>query len=349
AYLNESMIATPDAIMAFVITEGAHIYGTYSAEGYADGRAYTKLGDTVLIDKTDSTTKDVTIPYDHIWGYDPDTDGPDAINFAWTPPSEDNGNAVFNWEITYDNTPMTWWVNNGTSESIISDDTDLSYGYQLELDAVNGEAVLSTTYEQSAIQNSVLKDTISTNELSLATYKRDYYLAMTQVADDASGAVAERESEFETTVAGKDLFSQNFGGSKETYYLTDDPEVAYNAGTSVMNLLTAEGRPGEPTNATQSNPFSSPISKHIAAALTFWTADGRITDIDWIFRENLVITSYPTWNGEGITHDPEYTVSYTPNEEHSFTQTTTTKAPAFNLLIGVSTLIVLVIIRQKQK
>ncbi|MFX1512518.1 MAG: hypothetical protein ACFFCQ_08025 [Promethearchaeota archaeon] len=350
-FLNESMIATPDAIMAFGITEGAHIAGTFSAEGYADGRAYTKFGDTVLVDKSGTVTRDVTIPYDFIWGYDPDTDGPDNVDFTWNTPSEDNGNAVFSWDVTYDNTPMTWWINNGTAESIIHDDTDLSYGYQLALDAANGEAVLTTTYEQSGIQDPTLKETISTNELSLARYKRDYYLSMTQVSDDASGALAEQESQLETTVAGKDLFSQNFGGSKETYHLANDQEIAYNAGTSVMNLLTAEGRPGEPTNVTQKNPFTSPITKHVAAVLTYWTADGRITDVNWILRENLVITSYPTWNGEGIVHDPEYVSTYTPNEEHDYgTQSTSKeKAPAFGFLIGMSVIAVLVVIRQKRK
>ena len=83
---------------------------------------------------------------------------------------------------------------------------------------------------------------------------------------------------------------QNFGGAKKEYYLNSDPDTLYESGTSVLNLLTAEGFSGEPTNQTQRNPYSSPISKRLATALTQWSADTRAEDISWIFRENFQTT-----------------------------------------------------------
>ncbi|MHA2136873.1 MAG: hypothetical protein ACW98G_03240 [Candidatus Hodarchaeales archaeon] len=176
----------------------------------------------------------------------------------------------------------------------------------------------------------------------MAAYRRDYYLSITQISQDASGSFARPESEFDLTVAGKDLFSQNFGGTKEQYYLVNDPSTTYSSGTSVMNLLTAEGFSGEPTNQTARNPYSSPISKRIAAGLTQWSADTHTQDISWLFRENLVITSYPTWNGEGIVHDPVYTASYegTGSHEESTTDESEAGVPGFSLILPIVILVV---------
>ncbi|MHA2247302.1 MAG: hypothetical protein ACXADY_20315 [Candidatus Hodarchaeales archaeon] len=312
AYLNESQIETPDALMAVGFPEGAHLEGNHYANGVVDADVYTSLGDWVIIDKHSSITRTIDRPINVTWGYDPRVagSGPSDVSLTWTNPTESDGKAIFEWETAYNDMPMTWWAKNDSMERIVTDGTKITYGYTLTIDPVLGKALLESTYKQSEIQNAELKEMMSSQEMSMASYRRDYYLSMTQISADDSGSFARPESQFDMTVAGEDLFSQNFGGSKEKYYLNNDPSTTYNSGTSVMNLLTAEGFSGEPTNKTNRNPYSSPISKRIAVALTQWSADTHTEDLSWIFRENLVITSYPTWNGSGITHDPSYAAFY---------------------------------------
>jgi hypothetical protein len=272
-------------------------------------------------------------------------------------PVEQDDKAIFSWKTVYDDMPMSWWAKNESAAIRARDPTDITYGYTLTIDPVSGLAILESTYEQSKIQDSQLQDMMDSQEMSMATYRRDYYLSVTQTTQDTSGSFARPESQFDITVSGQDLFSQNFGGSKEQYHLQNDSSTKYDSGTSVMNLLTAEGFSGEPTNKTNRNPYSSPISRRIAAALTQWSADTFRSDIAWIFRENLVITSYPTWNGEGIVHDPAYSAYYAGtgarDEETSDTgppDTTTEGAiPGFNLLFTVLILVSMSSLLKKRK
>ncbi|MHA1993266.1 MAG: hypothetical protein ACW97Z_01870 [Candidatus Hodarchaeales archaeon] len=344
AYLNESYIATPDAIMAVGIPEGAHIEGSYYGNGVANARVYTSLGDWIIADNKTDILRSIDRPFEETWGYDPRRPeaGPKSVSLNWNAPVKENGKAIFSWETTYDDMPITWWARNSSLERVSHDLTDITYGYSLTIAPEAGLSTLESTYQQSGIQNPQLKEMISSQELSMAAYRRDYYLSITQISQDASGSFARPESEFDLTVAGKDLFSQNFGGTKEQYYLVNDPSTTYSSGTSVMNLLTAEGFSGEPTNQTARNPYSSPISKRIAAGLTQWSADTHTQDISWLFRENLVITSYPTWNGEGIVHDPVYTASYegTGSHEESTTDESEAGVPGFSFILPIVILVV---------
>ncbi len=354
AYLNESYIATPDAIMAVGFPEGAYLTGNYHANGLANARVYSSLGDWIIADNETTVAKTVDKTITSIWGYDPRRAdaGPSNVGLNWNDPVENAGKAVFSWQTTYEDMPTTWWARNTSMARVIKDSTDITYGYVLTIDPGNGEAILDSTYEQSGIQDSQLKEMISSQEVSMATYRRDYYLSVTASTQDTSGSFARPESQFNTAVAGEDLFSQNFGGSKEMYYLKNDPGSLYSSGTSVMNLLTAEGFSGEPSNTTTRNPYSSPISKRIATALTQWSADAHTEGISWLFRENLVITSYPTWNGEGLVHDPTYTAYYAATGDgDGLTSTTTTEAPvpAFNILIPLLILVVESLYRKRYK
>ncbi|MHA2296793.1 MAG: hypothetical protein ACXAEU_12985 [Candidatus Hodarchaeales archaeon] len=325
AFLNASRLDTPDALMAVGFPEGAYLEGDYLASAFVNAKVYAALGNWTIVDEDKSKSNTIDRSFNETWGYDPRVPGagPSDIALKWTDPVESDGKAIFKWETAYEGMPMTWWAKNDSAELVIQDDTDITYGYILTIDPGTGEAVLESTYEQSAISDPQLKTMMSSQEVSMATYRRDYYLSMTKLSADTSGSVARPESQFDTSVAGQDLFSQNFGGAKEKYYLTSDPGTKYSSGTSVINLLTAEGFSGEPTNRTELNPYVSPVSRRIANALTHWSADAHTAGISWIFRENLVITSYPTWKGEGFVHDPAYKVSYAETGERQETDITT--------------------------
>ena len=336
AFLNESQIATPDVLMAVGFPEGAHLEGTYYANGFANADVYFSLGDHIFADNESSVTVTVDKTIDETWGYDPRLSDLDpTVSLTWTDPTESGGKATFEWETTYADVPMTWWAKNETLERVFTDVTDITYGYSLIIDPVSGEAILESTYQQSEIEDAELKQMMSSQQMSMATYRRDYYLTMTKFNADMSGSFARPESQFDMTVAGEDLFSQNFGGAKEKYYLHNNPGTFYDSGTSILNLLTAEGFSGEPTNQTEKNPYSSPISKRLAVALTQWSADTYTADISWLFRENLVITSYPTWGGEGVTHDPAYSAFYAGTEPRESETSETSGPPASSSEEGV--------------
>ncbi|MFX0183588.1 MAG: hypothetical protein ACFE95_10950 [Candidatus Hodarchaeota archaeon] len=345
AFLNESQIVTPDTIMAIGFPEGAHLEGNYHAKAVATADVYMSLGDWIIADEEASVTLTADITVDETWGYDPRDPGtgPSNVGLDWTDPVETNGKAIFEWETTYDDTPVTWWARNDTTEIITQDEADITYGYTLTIDPEAGEARLESTYDQSKIQDTTLKNMMNTQSISMATYYRDYYLSMTETSADTSGAFARPESQFDVTVAGEDLFSQDFSGKKETYILHNNPGTTHTAGTSVLNLLTAEGFSGEPTNRTERNRFSSPISKRIATALTQWSADTQKTGVSWIFRENIVITSYPTWNGEGITHDPAFVATY------SETGAREDGVPGFGFSVSLILFIVIALVVKKKR
>jgi len=352
AFLNESMIATPDEIFAVGFPEGAHLEGTYKADALADAKVFVSIGDNIIADNETTVPLSVNRNVNVTWGFDPRVSGsgPSDVSLTWKEPVENDGKSTFEWSTTYSDMPMTWWVRNSTTSRVITDPTDITYSYILEIDPVNGEAILESTYQQSEIDNSELAKMVNDQDLSMARYNRDYYLSMTKIGSDSSGSRSRPESKFDLTTAGKDLFSQNFGGSKENYQLSSTPGTNYQAGTSVMNLLTAEGYIGEPTNRTRNNPFTSPVSKRIASALTHWSGSTHTSDVSWIFRENLVITSYPTWKGAGITHDPAYSASYSGNATRENGTGPPDGVPGFSLVGSIIFLAVIVVqVRKRRK
>ena len=46
-------------------------------------------------------------------------------------------------------------------------------------------------------------------------------------------------------------------------------------------------------------------------------------DVEFFYTANLIIVSYPEWNGESIVHDPDYNINYDAPEP----QQTTTDDP----------------------
>ena len=104
--------------------------------------------------------------------------------------------------------------------------------------------------------------------------------------------------------------------------------TTYNSQTTVVNVITASGTSGVPdsVNVSTYSPFASGwFGRQVGLSLLKWSADNRTQNpsINWQLRENLVITSYPTWKGLGIVHDPSYSTVYTPGTNQ--TQKTSTK------------------------
>ncbi|MHA2304419.1 MAG: hypothetical protein ACXACU_03425, partial [Candidatus Hodarchaeales archaeon] len=182
SYLNESKIATPDNIMAIGFPEGAHLDGNYYGNNFANAKAYTSLGDWVIVDKATIRSGALNRSIDRTWGYDPRRPGlgPSDVTLTWDTPVEQDDKAIFSWKTVYDDMPMSWWAKNESAAIRARDPTDITYGYTLTIDPVSGLAILESTYEQSKIQDSQLQDMMDSQEMSMATYRRDYYLSVTQ-------------------------------------------------------------------------------------------------------------------------------------------------------------------------
>ncbi|MHA2032306.1 MAG: hypothetical protein ACW99Q_23275, partial [Candidatus Kariarchaeaceae archaeon] len=145
------------------------------------------------------------------------------------------------------------------------------------------------------------------------TYERDAFLTVNTIeSDDLSGTVSNPTDTMNFKLGTEPAFATSFSGVKKTYQLGAQ-EMAYESLTSSLFVLTGEGS-NTGTNISISNPFASPLGSHIVAGMSKATMDGVNDNLSWKYIEAFIITSYPTWDGDSIIHDPEYTVEFKASE-----------------------------------
>jgi hypothetical protein len=313
--LNGSVLEIMDEIMALGLVQGFRLENAYNASNFVNAISYWKFGDDVLTDQNIAKNKKVELVIDQVWGADPTSENftDTSTDFSWIDPSVDsNGNVTFNWGIDYSNFPVTWHVTNGTTEILNHiEKMNIGYDYTLIIDPNNGEASLSNTYSNSGLTNSTIKSMV--NGLHFATYKHDLFLGMQKAEDEADGTESTSEETLSTDMSGVQVIDQVFGGSKQGYTLGNSSSIYYDSQVTVVNVLAATGTSGEPesVNVTTYSPFAtSGFARRVGLNLLKWSADNRTTNSDWEFRENIVITAYPVWDGQSINHDPTYSAFY---------------------------------------
>ncbi|MFX1252717.1 MAG: hypothetical protein ACFFCZ_14015 [Promethearchaeota archaeon] len=365
AVLNGSEITTADTLRALGVPGGYNLVGNYNYSDAINAILYTKIGDTTLLDIDEDASNEISKDFNVSGSYNPLSANITlpSLDFEWEAPVEDaDGTTTFNWAVTYNDMPVSWVTDNGTATKIYRADEsaatdyamDFTYDYEYVVDPQNGEATLTTNYIQSGITDSdLLKDLADT---SMATWKRDYFLTMTVVNDDAGSGFSNDTMTIEQKIGDTTKFiDQEFGGSKATY--TQDGN-SYNAKTSTINLITGKGETHDPeANITDMNPFVSAVSRRVADVLMKYTASGLsgyLPNIAWYGRENIVITSYPTWDpSKSVVHDPTFSAFYNP-VERNYTTSTTTKAPGFALTVslvalGVGAAIIAIYSRRREE
>lgn len=340
--LNGTNLQTSDGIKALGIPEGSNLAGTVDTTSTFNFRSYWQRGNDILIDANVDQSGDKSVNYDFTFGFDPTSTNYD-VSLDWTnPTSGSNGDTDFSWKVDYTNIPTTWWVANGSSNVVMTEPMDFSYSYDLSLHQTDGSATLSSTYYQSAIENPQLKGLL--DGLSLATYERDAFLTLSTIdSQETSGSVANSATSTDFNIGSEPTFSVGFTGAKQNYQLGSS-ETAYQAIASSLFAFTAEGSDGA-TNESISSPFISPLGQRIVAGLTKATTDEVQSNLSWKYVEAFVITSYPTWNGESITHDPTYTAHFEPTEISS----SGTKKGIISPLLVVIPLMILVLNQVKNR
>jgi hypothetical protein len=278
---------------------------------------------------TNRTTRSES--FDRVHGFDPEDPNIElgTTTLTWETPSyhAPTGVAAFTWSVVRDNWPVQWTVSNGTIDRLVINDTmDLKDTYRLEIDTVAGIATLQNDYEQSVVTNSTLAAMVA--DLSLATYHRDLFLSVSALKKGMDGAIGQQTDATDIKIGGVSVATAVFGDTKANYTI-GDPPIENTSLTSVLNLLTMSGQIGDTSTIESSgwNPFISPLAQRVALGLVHVTAHSLGTlyggNVAWKLSENIVITSYPTWGGDGpLVHDPTFTATFSPSaaEESSETE-----------------------------
>jgi hypothetical protein len=270
---------------------------------------------------TNRTTRSES--FDRVHGFDPEDPNIElgTTTLTWETPSyhAPTGVAAFSWSVVRDNWPVQWTVSNGTIDRLVINDTmDFIDTYKLEIDTVAGIATLENGYKQSVVANSTLAAMVA--DLSLATYHRDLFLSVSALKKGMDGAVGQPTAATDIKIGDVSVATAVFGDTKASYTI-GDPPIENTSLTSVLNLLTMSGQIGDTSTIESSgwNPFISPLAQRVALGLVHVTAHSLGTlyggNVAWQLSENIVITSYPLWGGDGpLVHDPTFTATFSPEE-----------------------------------
>ena len=351
--LNGSSLQILDTIMAVGLAQGVNLQQTYDYANHVNAHSYWKVGNEIITDQSNDVQNQGVSTLNENWGADPNSAAfsTSSVDFTWQTPVATNGKVDFNWGINYKNFPTTWSITNGTTEILNQvEKMDLGYQYTLTVDPANGKADLSSTYSNSGFTNTTLKS--MAQDLLFATYKRDLFLGMQKASDSADSTEATNQGSLDTSLGTTQVVDQTFGGTKQQYSLADGSTA--NSQTTVVNVISGTGTSGEPdsVNVSTYSPFASGwFGRNVGLSLLKWSADNRTNNpgVDWQFRENIVITSYPTWKGEGIVHDPTYSTIYTPSGATSSQKSTGAPWDVYSSFLAIVLVVSVTIFRRKSK
>lgn len=330
--LNGSTLQTTDSIMALGIPEGSAWFGNRSLSIDEEATVYYSEGDLSPINRIIDKEKSFDREFDVIRGFDPRVEKP-IVQFSWETPVQDGNLVTFEWQTKYDNNPIIFILDNGAAIIPYKDQVDLTYDYSLKIDPEVGNAEFSSTYTQSKFTNQSLLADLDSLDLSMARFQRERFLSLVDITDEAEVGTDDEYVEFVSTLQGEEVLRAQFGSSKQQYMLDGSP---HDSVTSIINIVTAAGVIGDPdqTEISPRNPFISPLGDKLMNAITQINAVGVISNVNWVYVENLIITSYPTWGGGKIEHDPTYSAVYSPKYDDSDSDgenTDDTGVPGFEL------------------
>ena len=158
--------------------------------------------------------------------------------------------------------------------------------------------------------------------LSLATYQVSELLTIEKLTGSAdTGTIGSYVPTGTTNVEltysdSTELVDISMGGNKQTYHIGSNE---YETNTSVINLVLVSGGVTY-SNTTAIDEFHSE-AESIATTLT--DSQKQQTTYNWLYRKDLIIINYPTWDGKQIVHDPSFQSYFTPTAAPTPTETST--------------------------
>ena len=260
-----------------------------------------------LVNQTDKgITKNTTNWNQFHYGYG-DTNynfNNDFITYFDTPVNQSN-TWVFKFGVEYRNFPVSWV--NMTDGQATLDPMNISYDYVYSINPYLGTAKLSPTITYGSVTNSTLKTAF--NRLSLATmYESDFLsvatLRATRLEQTSQNVTSSLTTNFaEVSFAGPQNFTTVDTRGGKQYYTLDG--VTHTTNASVMNLASFSAAAAS-ENVTV---FQSDNQNIIGSAMMKNTT---ITGVKLNYRKDLILISYPQWNGGKIVHDPTFSTVYAP-------------------------------------
>ncbi|MHA2103696.1 MAG: hypothetical protein ACW981_09725 [Candidatus Hodarchaeales archaeon] len=261
----------------------------------------------------------------------------------WNDPTVDasTGTVKFDFGIEYRNFPVSWYSTTSLDDRappIIP--MNITNAYIYEINPRTGQADLSPTVTYGEIIQPEAKAAL--NGLGLATIYRSDYMSIFALKADRTRQTKEN---VESSRAGlftdisfsgtdNEFSTINHRGDKQFYELGSSGDK-HQTNVSVLNLFAVSAS-AVGANVTV---FESENDNIAGSAYLERTQVGKL---DFKYRKDLILVSYPAWGGEKIVHDPTYSTAYVESPQSDPSSSTsasvqtssepvTTGAPGFEL------------------
>jgi hypothetical protein len=274
-----------------------------------------------------------------------------------------DGTVKFEFGIIYNDFPVTW-VSTMTGKAVIDPEL-IKYMYILLINPEEGTATISPTFTFGGINNPGLKTAMADTSLA-------FPILMEFLAVEAIHSVTETETDVNATrtVSGSYFEVENgLGDSFVEIALPEDKKI-YTAGgveheayLSALSLITIKGGAYEEKTV----PLNSETQGSTGTATL--NAQKELYAFAFYYTVNLLIVSYPTWNGDQVVHDPDYNLAFEPRiatdtgtdttdtdttvttatTDTTDETTTDTEAPGFDLIVSMLVLAPLAVIVRRRK
>ncbi len=304
-------LAPSDDSLEYIAYLEAYSYSYYyNGSYYDDSYTYSNYGGYVY--EYNTTIDEPSVFYNDTYTFGP----PIPSTFDYSPyfnlPNFDNStNTIkFSWGIDFTDFPV--WFLNWTDFTENTSYMDLSYRYDLNIvlssnnplsitqnsqNLTTATIALDTSYYFGEVKDSALRQEFS--GLSLANtidswFYTDSYVE--EVSSSAATTVATNSLQFSsgnTTLASVDL-----SGQKANYTLmTPSGNQTYQAKASKITLFSVAGSVSGNSTALYEDHSSNQVNTVVVNTSYSYT---------YQYIEALLITSYGTWDGYGIVHDPTF-------------------------------------------
>ncbi len=224
-------------------------------------------------------------------------------------PVVDGDLVIFDFGVEYQDFPVTWVSTRDGSQTVVP--MTIAYDYEYTINTTAGEANLSPIITYGSLDaDPTFKARVQ--GLGLATiYYSDLLTAFAfhakRVEEAPENVTSSRAALFKVVrFSGpvSDFSTINATGDKATYTINNQ---TYGANISVLNLVKVSAS----VVAANVTVFESETGDALSSSYLQQT---EVFGIHVGYRKDLILVSYPVWDGEEIVHDPTFSAVYVPGE-----------------------------------
>lgn len=316
---NGLQIDSTDIVKSIGLTEAYTtdvINAVYHNASYSSTYASPYLGVNITENKNNDSYLNFATEH---YGFG-DTNANVTTTFTFDEPVANNDGTVdFNFGIDYTGFPVTW-VNTTNPANSAIDYEDIGYKYHIHVNPDEGDMSMKVDFIYGGITDATLHDAM--DGLSLATVIKSQFFALHAVySATASNATVNRTRA--SAVAALEVKSGE--GEPATKIDVNDTRASYTTnGTASKANFTAINlfQVAAGYSAEKVSPFDSESGKTGGTAMS-----GSLTerfDVNFFYSADLIVVTFPEWNGNDINWDPNYGVNYQPRPKDTTTVSSTT-------------------------